>query len=413
MDHPHQASNRRPDRRGLLVGGATIFGGMWLLGRSGLARATREAVEQAKDAPPKALLLLELSGGNDGLSCIVPWADDLYHGARARTGHKADTVKKIDDYRGFHFALANMQAQWNEGKLAIVEGCGYDDPNHSHFTSQDIWHTARHTGRASGDGWIGRLMAEMHPQDKEVPHMVHVGQSLPYSLKSGSHAVVCLDQPPPYRWAAGGDDIAREGGMRRPEAGHPLEQIRSVVRNAQASSSAIRRAAAEYKPRVEYPKHDLGQDMQTAAALLQSRLGVTVMSVTHHGYDTHANQVYRHDKLMQELDGALGAFLADVRGTPSGDNIAILVFSEFGRRVPDNASMGTDHGTAGPMFLLGSPVKGGLHGKHPSLADLVDGDLKHTTDFRRVYASVLDGWFGVPNERVLGARHEPIAGVWA
>jgi uncharacterized protein (DUF1501 family) len=306
-----------------------------------------------------------------------------------------------------------MQAQWNEGKLAIVEGCGYDNPNHSHFTSQDIWHTARHTGRASGDGWIGRLMAEMHPQDKEVPHMVHVGQSLPYSLKSGSHAVVCLDQPPPYRWAAGGEDIAREGGMRRPEAGHPLEQIRSVVRNAQASSSAIRRAAAEYKPRVEYPKHDLGQDMQTAAALLQSRLGVTVMSVTHHGYDTHANQVYRHDKLMQELDGALGAFLADVRGTPSGDNIAILVFSEFGRRVPDNASVGTDHGTAGPMFLLGSPVKGGLHGKHPSLADLVDGDLKHTTDFRRVYASVLDGWFGVPNERVLGARHEPIAGVWA
>jgi uncharacterized protein (DUF1501 family) len=256
-------------------------------------------------------------------------------------------------------------------------------------------------------------MAEQYPKDREIPHMVHVGQSLPYSLKSSSHAVVCFDQPPPYRWAENGADIAREGGMRRPEAGHPLEQIRSVVRNAQASSSEIRRAAAEYKPRVAYPKHDLGQDLQTAAALLQSRIGVTVMSVTHQGYDTHANQVYRHDKLMSELDTGLSAFLADVRGTPAGDNIAVLVFSEFGRRVADNASMGTDHGTAGPMFYLGSPVKGGLHGKHPSLADLVEGDLKHTIDFRRAYATVLDSWFGVKNEAVLGQRYEPLAGVFA
>ena len=401
------------DRRGLLVGGVTIFGGMWLLGRGALAREASLAREQAQDAPPRALLLLELSGGNDGLSCIVPYADDLYHSARGRVGHKAESVLKLDDYRGFHFALQGLKSQWDEGKLAIVEGAGYDQPNHSHFTSQDIWHTARHSGRASGDGWVARLMAEQYPKDREIPHMVHVGQSLPYSLKSSSHAVVCFDQPPPYRWAENGADIAREGGMRRPEAGHPLEQIRSVVRNAQASSSEIRRAAAEYKPRVAYPKHDLGQDLQTAAALLQSRIGVTVMSVTHQGYDTHANQVYRHDKLMSELDTGLSAFLADVRGTPAGDNIAVLVFSEFGRRVADNASMGTDHGTAGPMFYLGSPVKGGLHGKHPSLADLVEGDLKHTIDFRRAYATVLDSWFGVKNEAVLGQRYEPLAGVFA
>lgn len=407
-----QHLNHGPDRRGLLVGGVTIFGGMWLLGRGALAKDAAARREEAKDAPPKALLLLELSGGNDGLSCIVPWADDIYHRSRTRTGHKAGSTLQLDDYRGFHFALKGLKSQWDEGKLAIVEGAGYDQPNHSHFTSQDIWHTGRHSGRVSGDGWIARLMAEMYPSDREIPHMVHVGQSLPYSLKSGTHAVVCFDQPPPYRWAESGADIAREGGMRRQDSG-PLEQIRSVVRNAQASSSEIRRAAAEYKPRVAYPKHDLGQDLQTAAALLQSRIGVTVMSVTHQGYDTHANQVVRHDKLMSELDSGLSAFLADVRGTPAGDNIAVLVFSEFGRRVEDNASIGTDHGTAGPMFLCGTPVAGGLHGKHPSLADLVEGDLKHTTDFRRAYATVLDGWFGVRNEKVLGQRYEPLKGVFA
>jgi uncharacterized protein (DUF1501 family) len=185
-----------------------------------------------------------------------------------------------------------------------------------------------------------------------------------------------------------------------------LARIRSAMRNASSTSEEVRRSIASYQPRVDYPGTALGQDLKLAAALLQSRIGCRVVQVTQGGYDTHDNQKSRHDELMAELSGALAAFLQDVRGTETGDRILVLAFSEFGRRVPDNASMGTDHGTAGPMFLAGTPVKGGLYGKHPSLQDLEAGDLKFTTDFRRVYASVLQDWFKVDSEKVLGGKYE-------
>ena len=377
--------------------------------------------------PPRVLVLVELNGGNDGLDCIVPWADDVYHRSRTRTRIDPATVLKLDDYRGFHPRLQKLQRVFGDGRMAIVEGTGYPHPNHSHFTSQDIWHTARAEGRASGDGWVGRTMQALYPGDVQVPRAVHVGQSRPYALKSATHPVVCFDEPPAYRWAENGGAIAAAGarpragqpgtsvpsGMPRPDAESPrsrIDQIRSVLRNAKQSSEDVRRAAATYEPRVEYARDAFGQDLRTAAALLQSNIGCRVLSVTQQGYDTHEDQPRRHDILMAELDRGLSAFLEDVRGTPAGDNVVVLVFSEFGRRVEDNASMGTDHGTAGPMFLLGTPVKGGFYGKHPSLTELHDGDLVHTTDFRSVYASVLEKWLGLDSAPILGGKYAPIQG---
>jgi uncharacterized protein (DUF1501 family) len=403
----HDSTNL--DRRRLLVGGASLLGASCLL-----SRRARAWVGPADDAAPRTLLLLELAGGNDGLDTIVPFAEDAYHAARPRVGIAAADVLRIDGYRGFHPALQGVRRLWDDGRLAIVEGAGYPQPNHSHFTSQDIWHTARAAGRASGDGWIGRLMARLYPQDVALPHAVHVGQTLPYSLHSATHPIVCFDSPPAYRWAENGKGIVaaatQEERSRPMDAAGPLAAIRGIASNASVSSVEVRRAAARYQPRVEYPRWDLGQDLKTAAALLMSGIGVRVMSVTHYGYDTHANQRERHDQLMQELDQSLCAFLQDVRGTAAGDNVLVLAFSEFGRRVADNASNGTDHGTAGPMFLAGAPVRGGLLGRHPSLQDLVEGDLVHTTDFRTVYAAVLERWFGVESEPILGARYAPIAG---
>jgi uncharacterized protein (DUF1501 family) len=413
------------DRRSLLVGGVTVFGGWALLGRHAFAQSGKAS---AKDvAPQRTLLLVELNGGNDGLACVVPWADDVLHRMRTRTGLDQGALHKIDDYRAFHPNLSKLRRVYGDGKMAIIEGAGYPNPNHSHFTSQDIWHTARATGRMSGDGWVGRMMQTMYPKDLQVPHAVHVGQSLPYSLKSATHPIVCFDEPPAYRWAENGGAIA-DAGTRpaadsgtRPTAGMPaanaagsrLSQIRSVVRNAKQSSEDVRRAAATYKPRVEYPNDAFGLDLRTAAALLQSNIGCRVLSVAQQGYDTHEDQRRRHDLLMKELDQGLSAFLEDVRGTPTGDNVVVLVFSEFGRRVEDNASIGTDHGTAGPMFLLGTPVKGGLYGKHPSLTELHEGDLIHTTDFRSVYASVLELWFGLDSAPILGGKYAPIQGCFA
>lgn len=400
------------DRRSLLVGGVTVFGGMYLLARGARAQGSEAGGARRDGAVPRTLLVLELSGGNDGLSCVVPYADDGLHRVRGRVGVAAKSVLKLDDYRGFHPNLVKLREVWGQGKLAIVEGVGYPNPNHSHFTSQDIWHTARAEGRASGDGWIGRTIAKLYADDTQVPHAMHVGQTLPYALKSATHPVVCFDEPPAYRWAANSGAIV-EASAPTSGGSSPLARIRSVVRNAKQSSEDVRRAAATYKPRVEYPNDALGQDLRTAAALLQSGIGARILSVNQGGYDTHENQVYRHDKLMGELDAALSAFLADIRGTPAGDNCLVLVFSEFGRRVADNASMGTDHGTAGPMFLCGTPVNGGLYGKHPSLENLFEGDLIHTTDFRTVYASVLERWFGLESEPILGAKYAPIQGLIA
>lgn len=402
---------RNFDRRALLTGAGAFLGASWIL--SGRARAWGAPADgRAVDPAPRSLLLLELNGGNDGLDTVIPFGEDVYHRSRERVGIAAESVLRFDGYRGFHPNLKGLRGVWDEGRLAIVEGAGYPHPNHSHFTSQDIWHTGQLSGRASGDGWIGRLMARLYPDDRSEPHAVHVGQTLPYSLHSSTHPIVCFDSPPAYRWAENGAAIARVSarepvGMRKAS---PLDTIRGIVANAQVSSAEVRRAAAQYVPRVEYPRSDVGQDLRTAAALLSSGIGVRVMSVAHYGYDTHEDHRRRHDILMNELDTGLTAFLRDMRGTPAGDNCLVLVFSEFGRRVADNASNGIDHGTAGPMFLTGTAVKGGLYGKHPSLADLVEGDLVYTTDFRTVYAGVLERWFGVESEPILGARHAALQG---
>lgn len=395
------------DRRSLLVGGVTVFGGAWLLGR----RAHAAAGGGEKPAP-RTLLILELSGGNDGLSCVVPHGDDACFRQRERVGVQPSSVLKLDDYRGLHPHLVALHKYYGDGHMAIVEGVGYPNPNHSHFTSQDIWHTGRATGRASGDGWIGRAMAAMYAEDVHVPHAIHVGQALPYALKSSTHPVVCLDEPSAYRWVENQGAIA-DAGLKTGGARSPLAAIRSVVRNARQSSEDVRRAVAEYVPRVQYAPDSLSQDLRTAAALLNGGIDCRVLSVTQGGYDTHEDQVRRHDILMKDLDRALGTFLEDVRGTPVGDNCVVMVFSEFGRRVADNASMGTDHGTAGPMFLLGKPVQGGIYGKHPSLTELADGDLVHTTDFRSVYATVLRRWFNLDAERVLGGKYDLVPGCLA
>jgi uncharacterized protein (DUF1501 family) len=433
-----KSSKMKFDRRTLLTGGAAVLGGAWLAGRASASGALPHLAmnmgDIAGDEPPRTLLVLELSGGNDGLDTIVPFADDIYHKSRARIGLPTAEVLRFDDYRAFNPGLREMRRLYGEGRVAIIEGTGYPHPNRSHFTSQDIWYTASERGRAAGDGWIGRLTAALYPNDRRSPHLVHVGTTKPYSLRSSTHPVVFLDSPSAYRFALDAEGIlaSSTGGAMRAAPKQPkknsampgqgmesdgqggassrdtAEKIGGVVRSASESSDALRRAALAYKPRFEYPDLQLGHDLKTAAALLQGNVGVRVLSVTQSGYDTHDSQRQRHSQLIAELDGCLGAFLADVWGTPAGDNLAIVVFSEFGRRVEDNASGGTDHGVAGPMFVIGAKVKGGLYGKHPSLTDLDDGDLVHTTDFRSVYASAVHGWLGLDAPSVLAAQHPEI-----
>lgn len=363
------------------------------------------------------LVLLELNGGNDGLNTLVPHGDDAYYRARRRIAHTKSEVRDLDGYVGLAPALEKLHAEYAEGRVAIVQGAGYPEPNRSHFKSAEIWHTARATGRESGPGWIGHLANEVWEDDVHPDRIVHVGRQLPYSLHSVRHPAISLRTPRNYRWAGNGEDIAGldvESGSGDEMGGESGERsqidfLRDVMRDARSSSLAVRRAVAQYRPAVEYGDDDLSQSLAVCAALVDAGIGSQVLSVEHGGFDTHDDELNRHGRCLTDLDAALHAFTSDLRAKGNDGDVVVLAFSEFGRRVSENASGGTDHGTAGPMFVLGSRVKGGLFGEHPSLTDLDErGDMHHTTDFRSVYATIVERHFGARADRVLGGRYRAL-----
>lgn len=397
------------DRRTLIVAGLGLFGSL-AVGSQASARL-RYFAAQAPDTSKKQrnLVLVQLSGGNDGLSMVVPFADDAYGKARSSSRIGTNEVLKLDTYRGLHPELKGLRAAWDAGALAIVEGCGYPRPNRSHFQSYEIWHTASMRGRDEGEGWIGRLCANAFPNAVVPELVVHVGANAPYSLHSTRFPAVIMQNPNSYKWM--GDELSdretyrESGGKDKPVSSEALRRLRGVLDDANASSLRVRKAMLEHSSTAKYAEDDFSQGLRVAGALLGERTGSRVISVELGGFDTHTNQRAAHDGRMRILDAGLKAFRADLAESGADQDTVIMVFSEFGRRVQENGSRGTDHGVAAPMLVLGAPVQGGLYGKHPSLTELVDGDLAMTTDFRSVYASVAEACFGAQSEVVLGARY--------
>jgi uncharacterized protein (DUF1501 family) len=393
------------DRRSILSGLAAM-GGLALFGdsASAAARFVAGGAQDEEDEGP-ILVVLQLAGGNDGLCTVVPHADDIYHANRDTTRVRAADVLRIDDYRGFNPLLGGMHRIWERGEMAIVEGVGYPNPNRSHFASFDIWHAASLRGKAGGDGWLARLAGELRTGgSNDVNRAVHVGDRLPYSLFSPETSGVCFRDPGQYRWDKNEQAICdtADGDM---DTASRMARVRNTFLQARDSSAAIRDAVGRYEPRVEYPDSDLGYSMSVLAALIQGGVGARVLSVELAGFDTHVGQRPRHDYLLTKWDTSLSAFLEDLRGTPAADRTTVVVFSEFGRRVAENASVGTDHGTAGPMLVIGPKVKGGLYGRHPTLEELDDGDLIFNTDFRSVYATLVQDWMKRDAETLLGAAY--------
>jgi len=412
------------DRRSVLAGGAAAFGGIFLAPQVGIPglRLLGPLAATNGDITPKTLVLLQLSGGNDGLSMVVPHGDDAYYRNRKTIGIDEKSVLRIDRYRGLHPALRRLKSIYDDGRLAIVEGCGYPNPVRSHFKSMDIWHAASERGRYEGEGWIARLSRTAWPSEASTELVVHIGSSAPYSVYSAARPAVAFGSPEVYKWfaikqsdleayrRAGRSGEAEEEAEEGKTGGaRVLDRLRGVLSEAQESSQRVRHAAMSYVPKVAYPNSLVGNSLRAAAALIDARMGTRVLSVELGGFDSHNNQRNQHDARMRELDEALGVFLQDIHGTPAGKNVIVVAFSEFGRRVHENASGGTDHGVAGPVLVAGSSVKGGILGKHPSLTDLDDGDLKHTTDFRSVYGTVIEKWFGADQAQVLDKRYAPLA----
>ena len=404
------------DRRHFLATGLSGLGAFAL----GTPFLSAQDSRPSQKLPKNILVVLQLAGGNDGLSTIVPYADDAYGKARSATRIAEKDVLKIDSYRGFHPNLRGFQELYGDGKLAIVEGAGYPDPVRSHFRAFDIWHAADARGRGLGRGWIGRMLDETFPKSKDPTPVIHVGSKIPFSLLASVHRPIAFTTPAAYKWigAEADAEALQESAplcehmeakkSRAPGRDRALSRLRRVLHEAQASSSRVREATKKYQPKATYPRVRLSTSLSTVAALIAGGLSTRVYSLELGGFDTHTNHRPRYNQLMNQVGGALSAFQKDLEAHGVADRVTTLVFSEFGRRVKENASQGLDHGVAGPMFVMGQKVKGGLYGKHPSLTELDRGDLIHTTDFRQVYASIADGWMGGQHEKIFGQKYQTL-----
>jgi len=360
----------------------------------------------------KILVVVQFSGGNDGLSMVIPYADDSYHRVRSQIGHDASTVHKLNDYIGLHPNLGPVADMIQKGMAAVVQGVGYPNPNRSHFRSMDIWQSARPEQQVETSGWLGRYFDNTCCGcDPQVG--MSIGQQLPLAMQGDRVMPLAFERPEAFRY--NGPDKERHqklnSAVAQPpsaaSAGTPeaeLDFLHRTAMDAQLSSDKILQIMREFHSDSQYPPGEFGQGLRTIAAMIRGEMPTRVYYVSLGGFDTHANQRGRHDQLMKQFADGVKAFWKDMQDQRNDQRVLMMTFSEFGRRVAQNASAGTDHGTAAPMFLFGSSIKAEVVGRHPSLADLDQGDLKFTTDFRSVYASILQNWLDAPSKPILGSQ---------
>jgi uncharacterized protein (DUF1501 family) len=372
---------------------------------------TADAAAPGKD---NILVVLELSGGNDGLNTVIPYADDLYHKARPTLRQTRDVVVRLDDHVGLNSSMQAFRPMWDQGQLAVVQGVGYPNPERSHFEAMDIWQSADPAGKVR-TGWLGRAAAETDNHSGGVP-ILHFGPDrLPLALAGApSGGAVTLNDQNSFRLEMGGGKADQQQARRRlledlaAPRGHAGEDdLASFVQRRQVQTLT---AVETLRELVEGPKalprsgDGLAQKLQVVAGLIARGFGTRLFYVSLDGFDTHANQGPAHGSLLSDLASSVAGFFQALKATGHDRRVRLLTFSEFGRRVVENGSRGTDHGAASCLFLAGPSVRGGVVGKHPSLSDLDADDLKFHTDFRRVYATLLDDWLGCDSKAVLGAK---------
>jgi uncharacterized protein (DUF1501 family) len=366
--------------------------------------------------PNRILVVIELSGGNDGLNTVVPFGDAAYYRARPKLGIAEREVITVANGFGFHPSMVGFERLYKDGRLAVIHGCGYDHPSLSHFSSMGFWHTGVPNG-GEPLGWLGRLADATYPAvTKNV--IVNLGNSQSLAVRSQQHSPLVFDDPGRFR-RDGTDEEKQALAMLstpRTTSNATLDFLAATAKNATESSDFVRRASSTYRTPVDYGQGGgLAGNLQRVAALIAAEMPTRLYYVTYAGnsFDTHVQQADLHTRLLMYTADAVRGFMDDVARLGRGDDVAVMIFTEFGRRVEENGSLGTDHGTATPMFLIGKGVKGGFYGLHPSLTDLDDGNLKMTTDFRRVYATAIKEWLGYDQtQAVLKGTFAPM-GVFA
>jgi uncharacterized protein (DUF1501 family) len=385
-----------------------------------IARTALAAEAGAKDT---TLVIIEMTGGNDGLNTVIPYADDLYHKNRPTLRQTKQQVVIVDDHVGLNNGMKGLEPMLKEGKVAVVQGVGYPNPDRSHFESMDVWQSAD-PRRQTPTGWVARSVADLQDKKGNVPVMQIGDKRLPLALQGAPGGVVSINNNVPYKLdlgtvdpgrqkerrqlieelakpaeAAERDDLLQFVQRRQLQTYSTLDRLQDLLKNQQPNQNFFSQATGRF-----YQAGSLPVKLNLIAQMIQRGFGTRVFYVALDGFDTHSGQAEPHRNLLAELADGIANFFNTLKNSKHDTKTLVMTFSEFGRRVQENGSRGTDHGAASCMFVAGPAVKGGAITKHPSLSDLDQGDLKHHTDFRQVYATLLDQWLGCDSKTVLNGQ---------
>ena len=363
----------------------------------------------------RSLVVIQLTGGNDGLNTVIPYDDGLYYDYRPTVNVEQERVLKLDDKLGLNPSMGPIKELWDDGNVAIIQGTGYPEPNRSHFRSMDIWHTAEPT-QVINEGWLGRAIRDLDPKGDNVLTGINFGRGLPRALACKGVPVASVGNLETYGLFTDTEDEAARaqilntfsrmyGGVDGKDA--VSEFLAQTGADALKGADTLRTAPQSYSSNVEYATNSLAQSLRDVAQVMFADLGTRIYYAQHGSFDTHGGELPVHAKLWEDVSGAIGDFMDDLKEHGRDEDTLVLVFSEFGRRIKDNGS-GTDHGSGGLSFAIGGSVNGGLYGEYPSLRekDQINGDLAFNNDFRSTYSTILEQWLGLAAAPIVNGTFE-------
>ena len=369
------------------------------------------------DKTGRSLVVIQLTGGNDYMNTVIPYTDELYYDNRPTVHHRQDDVIKLDDRLGLSPSMGPIKSLWDEGRVAIVNGIGYPEPNRSHFRSMDIWHTAEPT-KVIADGWLGRAVRDLDPRGENVLTALNLGRGLPRALQCRGVPVASVGNLETYGLFPDiRDEQARQETLNTFSQMYGGTEGRDAVSEflGETGAAAIKgadilgTAPEKYSSGVEYAANPLAQSLRDAAQVMCADLGTRIYYAQHGSFDTHGGQLPVHNKLWQDVSSAVGDFMDDLKEHGRDEETLVLIFSEFGRRIRDNGS-GTDHGSGGVAFCIGGSVEGGFYGEYPSLKqeDQLEGDLYFNNDFRSTSSTILERWLGLDAVPIVNGSFEEL-----
>lgn len=365
-----------------------------------------KALEKDKMVPPgnKILVVIQLSGGNDGLNTVIPYRNDIYYRSRPTLGIQRDKALSLTDETGLHPALTGLKSLYDSGSMGILQNVGYPNPDRSHFRSMDIWQTGSASTEGWSNGWIGRYLdAQCNGCSKPV-QALEIDDTLSLALKGDLEKGLAFKDP--NRLTTNNDrfynDLLKQPAAGAEDTHRNVDYLYKTMGSTLSSASYLKQQFKMYNTKQAYPNTELGKSMRTIARLIMSDITTKVYYVSHGNFDTHVNQLGSQNNLFKQLDDAVTSFTKDLQTNNRFQDVVVMTFSEFGRRVEQNASNGTDHGTANNMFIIGGGLKEkGLLNENPNLEQLQDGDLQYKVDFKSVYATMLNKWLGADDKAIL------------